>query len=52
MNKCTKIEAFSKDYQIVSYEQFGAVGNGVNDDTEAIRKAHTYANENGLKVVG
>ena len=35
----------------VSYEDFGAVGDGVTDDFEAIAKAHAYANENALTVV-
>ncbi len=34
----------------VTYEQFGAVGDGKADDFEAIIKAHEYANENGLSV--
>lgn len=38
--------------QFVTYEQFGAVGDGVADDAEALRKAHEYANEHGLKVLG
>ena len=35
----------------VCYEDFGAVGDGITDDSEAIRAAHEYANENGLDVV-
>ena len=35
----------------VCYEDFGAVGDGVTDDYDAIAKAHAYANENGLDVV-
>jgi hypothetical protein len=35
----------------VSYEQFGAKLDGVTDDTEAIRTAHMYANNNGYPVV-
>ena len=35
---------------IVTYEQFGAVGDGVTDDFAAIRAAHAYANERGLDV--
>ncbi len=35
----------------VTYEQFGARGDGVTDDIEAIASTHEYANENGLKVL-
>ena len=35
----------------VNYEDFGAIGDGVHDDFEAISKAHDYANKNGLPVV-
>ena len=34
----------------VTYEQFGAVGDGIADDLEAIVKAHEYANANHLPV--
>ena len=34
----------------VTYEDFGAVGDGKADDFEAIVKAHEYANTNGLSV--
>ena len=34
----------------VSYEQFGAIGNGVADDFDAIEAAHVYANAHGLTV--
>ncbi len=34
----------------VTYEDFGAVGDGKTDDFEAIIKTHEYANENGLSV--
>ena len=34
----------------VTYEQFGAVGDGVTDDFGAIRAAHEYANEHSLDV--
>jgi hypothetical protein len=34
----------------VSYEQFGAKGDGVADDMPAILKAHAHANEYGLPV--
>ncbi len=36
--------------QFVTYEAFGAVGDGVTDDLPAIVKAHAHANENGLPV--
>ena len=35
----------------VCYEDFGAVGDGKNDDFPAIQKAHDYANEQGLPVI-
>lgn len=34
----------------VTYEQFGAVGDGVTEDFAAIYAAHEYANANGLTV--
>lgn len=34
----------------VTYEQFGAAGDGKTDDMPAIVSAHEYANENGLSV--
>ena len=34
----------------VTYENFGAVGDGKTDDLEAIAKTHEYANENELSV--
>lgn len=34
----------------VTYEDFGAVGDGKTDDFEAIVRTHEYANTNGLKV--
>ncbi len=36
--------------EVVTYEAFGAVGDGVHDDLPAICKAHAYANEHGLCV--
>jgi len=35
----------------VCYEDFGAVGDGKTDDFDAIKRAHEYANENGLDIV-
>lgn len=34
----------------VTYEQFGAVGDGKTDDFDAIVKTHEYANQNALSV--
>ena len=36
--------------RVVTYEEFGAVGDGVADDLPAICRAHAYANEHGLSV--
>jgi hypothetical protein len=36
--------------EVVTYEAFGAVGDGVADDLPAICDAHTHANEHGLSV--
>lgn len=38
------------DKSVVTYEAFGAVGDGVTDDLPAICKAHESANQNGLPV--
>ncbi len=35
---------------VVTYEDFGAVGDGVHDDLPAICEAHEYANAHGLPV--
>jgi hypothetical protein len=35
---------------VVTYEAFGAVGDGVADDLPAIREAHAHANRHGLRV--
>ena len=34
----------------VNYEQFGAIGDGLTDDTEAIYQAHIFANEHNLPI--
>ncbi len=36
--------------EYVNYEMFGAKGDGVTDDSEAIKAAHDYANENKIDV--
>ncbi len=46
---CNDVESY---VEVVTYEQFGAVGDGTTDDSEAIRAAHDYANKNGLPVYG
>ncbi|MBR5139964.1 MAG: hypothetical protein IKV16_02810 [Clostridia bacterium] len=43
--------AFTKNVHCVYYSDFGAVGDGVSNDTEAIRAAHEYANSGGHKKV-
>ncbi len=44
------IVASSRAEDVVTYEAFGAVGDGVHDDLPAIREAHEHANANGLPV--
>ncbi len=39
-----------EEIAVVSYEAFGAVGDGVHDDLPAICKAHEHANTQGLPV--
>ena len=41
---------FEDNSAYVTYEQFGAVGDGVTDDFAAIRSAHKFANAHGLDV--
>ena len=35
---------------VVTYEKFGAVGDGIHDDLPAICEAHEYANAHGLPI--
>ncbi|MBR2650130.1 MAG: hypothetical protein IKD45_00550 [Clostridia bacterium] len=41
---------YTDDVHTVRYSDFGAVGDGVTDDFEAIKRAHTYANIGGQRV--
>ena len=49
VEKNAKLE-LGRDY--VTYEDFGAVGDGKTEDFEAIYKTHEYANAHGLTVKG
>ncbi len=40
------------DKNYVTYEEFGAKGDGVTEDFAAIKAAHDFANENGLAIKG
>ncbi len=37
---------------VITYEDFGAVGDGKTDDIDAIRQAHNEANKGGQTVIG
>ena len=43
-------DVYNRDISVVYYEDFGAIGNGQNDDFEAIYKTHEFANECGQIV--
>ena len=43
-------EGANDKMDVVRYEKFGAQGDGVTDDIDAIAKAHAFANEHGLPV--
>ena len=47
---CKYCYDLQKHVSVVTYEDFGAVGDGVTDDSNAIRAAHEAANECGLPV--
>ena len=44
------IVLWSDSNKVIYYSEYGAVGDGVTDDFDAIIKAHTEANETGAKV--
>ena len=46
----TNADSFVDDVRYVYYQDYGAVGDGETDDSEAIRAAHTYANQGGHMV--
>jgi len=46
----TRITRHFGNAKVVSYEDFGAIGDGQTDDIEAIAKAHEFANKNRLRV--
>ena len=54
LGKVTFNKSFEKTYpvNVVYYSQFGAKGDGVTDDFEAMYNAHVFANECGQKVMG
>ena len=51
LNRAESHAVETKD-DVLRYEDFGAIGDGVTDDSAAIRATHDEANRQGLKVVG
>ena len=50
--KVTAPTDYSKPANVVYYEDFGAKGNGIADDFEAMYAAHIFANKCGQTVMG
>ena len=44
------LKGFVMEKGFVTYEEFGAVGDGIRDDIQAIADCHAYANAQGLPV--
>ena len=51
MNSCRRGIESGDEVKVIRYEDFGAVGDGITDDSAAIRAAHSAANEAGLPVL-
>ena len=49
---CTRCYIHNEAVTVIKYKDYGAVGNGVTDDSEAIRRAHNAANYFKLPVEG
>ena len=44
-------EVYTRDISSIKYSDYGAIGDGVTDDYEAIKKVHSLANSTGARVV-
>jgi len=49
---CANCNDIEKYVEAIYYEEYGAIGDGVTDDSEAIRQTHEVANELGITVKG